>query len=199
MNDPHLLPNQIDLLVDGDAGSTARTMRAHLADCPDCRQRFERAQDAAHAVESLPHFTPRLPFADDVMARVQVIEPWHVALTGSALRLVPTRGPMRVLTTIFTTIGVSLAALAISASALWLALRGDLATWMLSLAFERGRETLVASAGSLVSGALGSDTTALVSGGAWPLALTAGLLTLSLIGAALGFRRLAATARANRS
>lgn len=195
MNDPHLLPNQIDLLVDGDAGFTARTMRAHLADCPDCRQRFERAQDAAHAVESLPHFTPRLPFADHVMAKVQVIEPWHVALTASALRLVPTRGPMRVVTTI----GVSLAALAISAGALWLALRGDLATWMLSLAVERGRETLVAGAGSLVSRALGMDATALASGGAWPLALTAGLVTVSLIGAALGFRQLAATARANRS
>ena len=195
MNDPHLLPNQIDLLVDGDAGFTARTMRAHLADCPDCRQRFERAQDAAHAVESLPHFTPRLPFADHVMAKVQVIEPWHVALTASALRLVPTRGPMRVVTTI----GVSLVALAISAGALWLALRGDLATWMLSLAVERGRETLVAGAGSLVSRALGMDATALASGGAWPLALTAGLVTVSLIGAALGFRQLAATARANRS
>lgn len=195
MNDPHLLPNQIDLLVDGDAGSTARTMRAHLADCPDCRHRFERAQDAAHAVEALPHFTPRLPFADHVMAKVQVIEPWHVALTGSALRLVPTRGPVRVLTTI----GISLAALAISAGALWLALRGDLATWMLSLAFERGRETLVAGARNLGSGVLGTDATTLASGGAWPLALTAGLLTVALIGAALGFRHLAATARANRS
>lgn len=195
MNDPHLLPHQIDLLVDGNAGFTARTMRAHLADCPECRQRFDRAEDAALAVEALPHFTPRLPFADHVMAKVQVTEPWHVAITGSALRLVPTRGPIRVLATI----GVSIVALAISTGTLWLALRGDLATWLLSAAFEGGRETLLASARSLVDRALGTDAATLAGGGAWPLALTAGLLTASLIGAALGFRRLAATARANRS
>lgn len=177
MTDPHLLPNQIDLLVDGHAGFTARPMRAHLDECNDCRMRYDAARRAAEAVEALPHFTPRLPFADNIMAKVQVIEPWHVAVADGAEKLVPPRGPLRTLTIV----GGSIAGLAISGAALWLALRWDLTAWLLSLGLGRIRET------------------ALAQGEIWPLAVTAGTTLVFAIAAALGFRRLAATSRAHRS
>jgi len=196
MNDPHLLPNQIDLLVDGDAGFTARPMRAHLAECADCRRRFEAAQRAADAVEALPHFTPRLPFADQVMSKVQVIEPWHVAVEESARAFVPPRGPMRVLAIV----GGGMTALLITGGVLWLSLRWDLASWLLNVGFERGRALAAASATSLATGALGADVSAtLASGSPWTLLLMAGLGFVALLAAGLGFRRLAAAARAKRS
>lgn len=196
MTDPHLLPNQIDLLVDGHAGFTARPMRAHLDDCDDCRARYDAARRAAEAVEALPHFTPRLPFADNIMAKVQVTEPWHVAVADGAERMVPPRGPLRALTIV----GGSFVAFAISGAALWFALRWDLTSWLFNLGFERFRETVLAGAGSLAASALGAPASAaLARGETWPLAVTAGTTLLFAIGAALGFRRLAATSRAHRS
>lgn len=192
----HLLPNEIDLLVDGESGFGVAPLRAHLAECGDCRTRFETLRAVAESVETLPHFTPRLRFADDVMAKVQVIEPWHVAVVESARRLVPRSAPMRILAAA----GAGAIAVVVSGSAVWLSFRADLATWALNTFADRGRETLVAGAGEVAARALGSDATAAIaSGGSTSLLLTSGILALVAIGAALGFRRLAATARATRS
>jgi hypothetical protein len=195
MEHRHLLPNEIDLLVDGDAGFGVAPLRAHLAECRECRERHDELRRVAETVEALPHFTPNLRFADGVMARVQVVEPWHVAATEYALRLVPTSTPMRVLVGV----GAGVAAMTISGSAAWLAFRGDLAGWVVNLFIDRTRQTLVTGAGEVAAGALGADaTTALASGGMATLGLTSAVLALAAIGAVLGFRRLAATARADR-
>jgi len=196
MEHRHLLPNEIDLLVDGDAGFGVAPLRAHLAECRECRERCDELRLVAETVEALPHFTPNLRFADRIMAQVQVVEPWHVAATEYATRLVPASTPMR----LFLGAGAGAAALAISGSAAWLAFRGDLAGWMASLFIDRTRQTLVTGAGEVAAGALGADaTTALASGGLATLGLTSAVLALAAIGAVLGFRRLAATARAHRS
>jgi hypothetical protein len=195
MEQRHLLPNEIDLLVDGDAGFGVAPLRAHLAACGDCRERHDALRRMADAVEALPHFTPKLRFADGIMAQVQVVEPWHVAVTEYAKRLVPASTPMRVLAGA----GIGIVALAVSGSAAWLAFRGDLAGWVVNLFIDRTRQTLVTGAGEVAAGALGADaTTALASGGLATLGLTSAVLALTAIGAVLGFRRLAATARADR-
>lgn len=196
MTHRHLLPNEIDLLVDGDAGFGLAPLRAHLAECDDCRARYDELRIVAEAVDALPHFTPKLRFSDGIMANVQIVEPWHVALVESARRLVPASTPMRVVAGV----GAGLAAVTISGSAAWLAFRGDLAGWVVNLFVDRTRETLVAGAGEVAANALGADATStLAAGGVGTLAITGAVLTVAAVGAVLGFRRLAATARANRS
>lgn len=195
MNHRHLLPNEIDLLVDGDAGFGVGPLRAHLAECDDCRARYDELRIVADALESLPHHTPSLRFSDSVMAKVQVIEPWHVALTESAKRLVPASTPMRVLAGV----GAGVAAVTISGSAAWLAFRGDLAGFVLNLFVDRTRESIVAGASEVAASALGADATAtLASGGPAMAALSAAVLAVTAVGAVFAFRRLAATARATR-
>jgi hypothetical protein len=195
MNHRHLLPNELDLLVDGETGFGVVPLRAHLDECADCRGRYEALREVSVSVETLPHFTPKLRFADEVMAKVQVIEPWHVAVVESARRLVPKSAPMRVLAGV----GAGAMAIVISGGSLWLAMRADLASWAFSIFADRSRASFVAGAGEVATSALGSDATAAIaSGGATSLLLTSGILALVAIGAALGFRRLAATARATR-
>jgi len=196
MNHRHLLPNEIDLLVDGDAGFGVAPLRAHLSECDDCRARFDELRIVAEAVDSLPHFTPKLRFADGIMQNVQIVEPWHVALSESVKRLVPSSAPMRLLAGA----GAGLAAVTISGSAAWLAFRGDLAGWVVNLFIDRTRQGIVAGAGEVAAGALGSEAaTTLAAGGLPTLAIVGSVLTLAAVGAVLAFRRLAATAAANRS
>lgn len=196
MTQRHLLPNEIDLLVDGDAGFGVAPLRAHLAECDDCRARYDELRTVAEAIDALPHFTPSVRFADAVLAKVQVVEPWHVALTESATRLVPSSTPMRVLAGI----GAGIAAVTISGSAAWLAFRGDLAGWVVNLFLDRTRQGIVTGAGEVAAGALGAEATAALASGGLPVLLTTtAVLAIAAIGAVLGFRRLAATARAARS
>lgn len=193
MDHRHLLPNEIDLLVDGDAGFGVAPLRAHLDDCGECRARVEELRLVANALDALPHFAPRHQFADGVMAKVQVIEPWHVALAESAKRLVPESPSMRVLAGV----GAGLAAVTVSGSALWLGFRADLATWAFNLFLDRGRETVLAGAGEVAAGALGA-TASTAGSSLGVLAIGTLLLAASALGAVAGFRRLAATARAKR-
>lgn len=196
MTHRHLLPNEIDLLVDGDAGFGLAPLRAHLAECVECRARYDELRIVAEAVDALPHFTPKLRFADGIMANVQIVEPWHVALTESVQRLIPASTPMRVVAGV----GASLAAVTVSGSAAWLAFRGDLAGWVVNLFVDRTRESLVTGAGSVAANALGAEATStLAAGGLGMLAVTGAVLTVAAVGALFAFRRLAATARANRS
>ncbi len=195
MDHRHLLPNEIDLMVDGDAGFGVAPLRAHLAECGDCRARVDELRAVAGALDALPHFTPRRQFADSVMGKVQVIEPWHVAAVETAKRFVPASTPMRLLAGT----GAGVAAVAISGSAVWLAFRADLAAWAFGLFLDRGRETVLSGAGEVAAGALGAGATgATAAGGLTMLAIGTVVLAATALGAAAGFRRLAATARAKR-
>ncbi len=195
MNDPHLLPDQIDLLVDGDAGPDVTALRSHLDGCEPCRARYDAARRSAEAVEALPHFTPRLPFADQIMSKVERREPWHETVAARATRLVPPRGPLRLVSML----GAGVGALGISAVAFWMLLRWDLTAWLVNLGIEQGRRVAVAGVSGFAAEALGAPASAaLARGELWPVLLTVALLALSVLLAGLGFRRLAATARAKR-
>lgn len=197
MNHRHLLPNEIDLLVDGDvnAGFGVAPLRDHLDECDDCRSRVDELRAVADLLDSLPHHTPRLQFADKVMQNVQVIEPWHVALTDSAKSLLPSSTSGRALVGA----GAGVAAVAVSGSAVWLAFRADLATWAFNLFLDRGRDSVLSGAGEIAAGALGSDAAvALAQGGGSAIAIGTVLLAASAVAAVAGFRRLASTARVKR-
>lgn len=183
----HLLPNEIDLLVDGDAGFGVAPLRAHVDACDECRVQVEAVRAVASRLDAIPHFSPRLGFADRVMTNVQVIEPWHVALTETAARLIPESAPMRVLALA----GAAIATMTISGSALWLAFRADLAVWSYGVVLERGREGFVAALADVIAAALAATGTGVAT-----LGLVSAVLAGTTIGAVFGFRRLAAAARA---
>lgn len=188
MHHRHLLPNELDLLVDGDSGFGLAPLRAHVESCSDCRARLSELQAIVGQLDRLPHFAPRHGFADRVMRDVQVIEPWHVALVESAKRLVPERTGMRILAAA----GASLAATTVSGAAVWMAFKADLLGWSAGAALEQGGR---GAWGSVAAGARAMAGT-LVDGTA--IAASSAALAGSAIIAILAFRRLAAAARANR-
>lgn len=189
MQHRHLLPQELDLLVDGDVSFGLAPLRAHAESCDDCRAQLDDLRAIAAQLDTLPHFVPRHGFADRVMSQVQVIEPWHVALLGQARSLVPQSTGMRALAAV----GAGLVATAISGSTLWLAFRADLLAWSYGSIVNQGSKGLwtgiAATARELVS----------VRADLGVVALGTAALALTALGAVMAFRRLAATARAHRS
>ena len=189
MNHRHLLPQELDLLVDGDVGFGVTPLRAHVESCDDCRGRLDELRAVAARLDALPHFVPRHGFADRVMSQVQVIEPWHVALTEQARAFVPQSTAVRVLAAV----GAGLVATTISGSALWLAFRADLLSWSYGSIVDQGSKGLWAGLAATTRELVSSRTDVGV------LALGGAALTVTAVGAVVAFRRLAVTARANRS
>ena len=195
MQHRHLLPNEIDLLLDSEVGFGVAPLRTHIDECAECRTRVDDARRIVDALDRIPRFAPAPSFANRVMAQVQVIEPWHVALSSAAMRLVPRTTGMRV---VFAT-SASLVAVAFSTAAVWLAFRGDVAMYVGGLASERVRATLTSVAGSFIGTVLGSGAVdAIGSSGAAAVAVGAGVLLLAGGSAALGLRAVALASRRSR-
>ncbi|HLA89392.1 MAG TPA: hypothetical protein VJL28_03040 [Gemmatimonadaceae bacterium] len=192
MRHRHLLPNELDLLLDGEAGFGIAPLAAHVEECPACRARLADARLVVDALEALPHFAPTLRFADQVMAEVQIVEPWYAAPLEAFRRIVPQSRPMRVVTATSATV----AAATMSALALWLALRADAALYLFGLVTDRARGVMVSGAAALAGQLLGQPgLDAIRSGSVGSLALGAGLLLAAVGGATFGFRALATAAR----
>jgi hypothetical protein len=195
MNHRHLLPNEIDLLLDGEVGFGVAPLRAHVDACEDCQARLARSRKIVDALEDLPHFTPTVRFADRVMAQVQIVEPWHVAMLETARRFVPQSSSMRTLMTAT----ASAVALALTSGAVWLALHADLAAYSFNLAAGRARSALMDGAASIIGTAFGqSGLDALRSSGLRGLALGTGVMVVAVGGAAFGLRALATSKNSRR-
>ncbi len=192
MNHRHLLPNEIDLLVDGEAGFGVAPLRAHILECRDCRERLDEARVVVDALESLPHFAPDSRLADRVMAQVPVFVPAHVAARDSVRGWLPQSAAAR---------GAALAAGTTVAGALtlamiWLATRGDAVLFMSGLLGERIRGAVVMGARELVLALLGeSALTALQATGAVGASLVLFGFLLTAVGTVAGIRRLATAGR----
>jgi anti-sigma factor RsiW len=193
VNHRHLLPNEIDLLVDGELGFGVAPLKAHVESCPQCRAELEEARRVADALESLPHHAPSFGFTDKVMSQVPVFVPWHVAARESLARLAPASRPLRVLAMG----GGALTATLITLMLGWLWTRGDLLMITTGLFGERVREALVTGARDLAAVVLGEQfLVALQQSGAVGVALAmagflgAAVLTLAGLKAlTLGSRR----------
>jgi hypothetical protein len=192
----HLLPNEIELILDGEEGFGITQLKAHLRDCAPCRASLDEARAVVEALDHLPHFSPSPQFAPKLMARVQVFEPWHVAALDSARRWLPQSRPLRVVA------GVMAAsmALAVSLGAVFLATRFDQVLFFGTLAASRGREALVAGLGDTVA-ALFGDAALDALRTAGPMGMTIGLTAFLVVvaGAALGLRALATASRRRRA
>jgi hypothetical protein len=136
VNHRHLLPNEIDLLVDGEGGFGLAPLRAHVRDCSACRAELGEAQRLARGLEELPHFAPSVGLAGRVMAQVPVFVPWHVAAQDTVARWMPESRRLRVAAL---AVGTSAATL-LTVAALWVVTQADLLALTLWLAGERVRE-----------------------------------------------------------
>ena len=192
MNHRHLLPNEIDLLVDGEAGFGVAPLRAHIDECAECRMRFDDARIVVDALEALPHFAPDSRLADRVMAQVPVFVPAHVAARDSVARWLPQPGPARVAAAaIFTS-----AAGVLTLGLIWLATQGDAAVFMTGLLGDRLRGAVVGAARDLAVSLLGeSALAALQATGAIGVSLLLAGFVLTAFGTVAGIRRLAAAGR----
>jgi hypothetical protein len=135
--DRHLLPDEIDQLLDGDAGPGVATLEAHVRGCGRCRSELDDERRLIDAMEHLPRLGPSSRFSSQVMARVYVFEPWHVTLRDSVerwgARLTPSSRPVRVLAG---AAAVSVAAV-VSVACVWLVTHLDLVFFTVALLRER--------------------------------------------------------------
>jgi hypothetical protein len=188
MTHRHLLPNEIDLLVDGEAGFGVAPLRAHILECADCRERLEDARVVVDALESLPHFAPDSRLADRVMARVPVFVPAHVAARDSVSRWLPQSPAARMAAVAAASTVAGLFTVAV----LWLAMRGDAVLFMSGLLGDRIRSAVVGAARDMVLALLGeSALAALQATGAVGASLLVFGFLLTALGTVAGIRRLA--------
>lgn len=192
MNHRHLLPNEIDLLVDGEAGFGVAPLRAHVDECAECAERFEDALFVTQALEELPHFAPDARLADRVMARVPVFVPAHVALRNSVARWTPQSALARIVSLVL----VGSTAGAFSLGILWLATQGDVVMFATELLGSRLRSAVLMAARDFTVIVLGEPALAqLQATGPIGASLLAGAFVLTAIGTVAGLRRLSVAGR----
>jgi hypothetical protein len=195
MNPPHLASEDIDFLLDGDEGFGSHPLRKHLEACAECRARLESARAVNALLEHLPHTSPAPGFADSVMSRVNVFEPWYITLAGAVRNVIPRTRPVRALVAA----GAGIAAVTVSALAIWISLRLDLAVYAAQLGWTRIQTLVATGAGSVVSATLGEPALAVLrSGGIMTILLSLAGFVLLLAVATLGVRGLVTVARRRR-
>jgi hypothetical protein len=192
VNHRHLLPNEIDLLVDGEGGFGLAPLRAHVRDCATCRAELEEAREIADRLEELPHFAPRVGLADRVMAQVPVFVPWHVAARDFVGRWAPEARPLRVAAL---TVGTAVASM-LTIATLWLVTQADLLALATGLAGERAWGLVGEAARELAAALFGKQFLVLLQQTGM---IGAGLAALGFVTAATvavaGLRALASSSR----
>ncbi|HTK47350.1 MAG TPA: hypothetical protein VL328_05135 [Gemmatimonadaceae bacterium] len=179
MNHRHLLPDEIDLLVDGEAGFGVAPLRAHVTECDDCRARLEDARLVVDALEALPHFAPDSRLADRVMAQVPVFVPAHVAARDSVTRWLPQSAPARIAAAVA---GTSVAGL-LTLAMVWLASRGNAVMFVTGLFTDRLQRLVLGTVRDVALALLGESAVAAIQASG-TLGVT--LLVLGFLGTAVG-------------
>ena len=193
MNHRHLLPNEIDLLLDEESGFGVQPLREHVRGCPDCRARLDTAKRVASVLSEIPLIAPRYGMADRVMAQVPVFVPWHVAARDSVVQWMPTGSAGRLAAAALVGVGGTL----VSGLTLWVATRGDLVSMITGLAGEGAQRAATDAAGDLIVAVLGPQVVALVQQlGSLGVALAMGGFVIASLATVFGLKRVAASSRA---
>ncbi|HXT49207.1 MAG TPA: hypothetical protein VN717_11255 [Gemmatimonadaceae bacterium] len=189
--DRHLLPEEIDLLLDGEVGFGTPPLKAHVRSCVTCSRELESARVLVRTLEHLPHIAPSPLFAGRVMSRVQLFVPWHVALLDTVRGLIPQSRPLRVAAgALFATMAIALTALSV-----WAFTRIDAVLFTADLVVDRARSAAFGALGGALSALLGDAARPLLTGGALGLAAAALLLVVTGAAAATMLRAAAVRAR----
>lgn len=198
MNHRHLLPNEIDLLLDAEeeAGFGVAPLRAHVRECADCRARLDEAEVVVEALEELPLFAPSHRFADRVMAQVPVFVPWHVAARQSVLGWLPRSRPARI--AVFG--GAATVATALTVAMLWVLTQADLVAFTSGVLGSELRVLVSNGIRAFVTAVFGDQVfVAVQHAGAFGLAAAVGAVILAAGGALFGLRSLALASGRRRS
>ena len=192
MQHRHLLPNEIDLLVDGDTGFGVQPLREHVATCRDCRARLNEAQEVVAVLNAMPLFAPRMGLADKVMAQVPVFVPWHVAARDGLRQWVPTSPIARALAAMVIAVVGSL----VSGVTIWAATRGDVLSTLTVVVGEQARASVADAASSVVLTLFGPQMVGVVQQlGPLGLALAGGGFLIASLATVFGLRSIAASGR----
>lgn len=193
MNHRHLLPNEIDLLLDEPSGFGVQPLRGHVQDCPDCRARLDDARQVVGALSRLPLMSPRIGLADRVMAQVPVFEPWHVAARDAVRRWIPVTAAAKALAAVI----VAVVGTLVTGATVWLATRGDLLAALTGAAGESATRAVTNAAGDLIVALFGTQMAAAVQQiGPLGLAFAMAGFVLASLATILGLRLIATSGRA---
>lgn len=192
MHHRHLLPNEIDLLLDEESGFGLQPLREHVRDCADCRARLSEARAVVAALAEVPLLAPRVGLADKVMGQVPVFVPWHVSARDAALRWMPTSQTARVLVAALVAVVGSL----VTGLTLWIATRGDMLALLTGLVGEEARSAATNAAGDVVVALFGPQVVGAVQQvGPLGIALAAGGFLVASLATVLGLRLIATSSR----
>jgi hypothetical protein len=158
VNHRHLLPEEIDLLVDQEVGFGVSPLKAHVRECADCRARVDEARFVVDAIEHLPHFAPNHDFVNKVMAQVPVFVPWHVAARDAVRQWLPQSRPARYAVLGAATSVASLITLAV----LWIATQTDVLVFATGLAGDRLRDIVTQVGRGVIATVFGDQVFAAV-------------------------------------
>ena len=192
----HLLPNEIDLLVDGEMGFNVAPLRDHAATCAECQARVAEGRIVVEALERLTHIAPSHMFAERVMKRVEVFEPWHVSARDTVKRFVPRSRAARAIGAVM----AASIAVVLTLGTVWMFANADLMVVGFDILGQRLRAGTISTLGSVLGTLFGPATfEALRAAG--PLALVAATGTLLAVaaGVAVGMRFVVGAASRRRS
>jgi hypothetical protein len=196
MNHRHLLPDEIDLLLDDEVGFGVAPLKAHLRDCADCQAQVDEARAIVDALEDLPHFAPSHSFADRVMSQVPVFVPWHVSMRETALHWLPRSKSARV------SVGVVATAMAFvfTLAILWVGSQADVVALASGAAGDRIQGLVLSVGRSILATVFGDQMFAIIAR-AGTIGIAAALLGLmtAAAGSVVGLRALAAVSSRRRA
>lgn len=188
MKHRHLLPTEIDLLLDDEEGFGVAPLKAHIRECPDCAARLEDARLVTDSIEELEHFAPSFSFADSVMAEVPVFVPWHVAARDTVRGWMPESRPARVAALAL----ASSVASVLTVGILWIASQTDLLVFATGIGGSRLREMIMDGGREAMVTLFGSQTLALASqAGTIGMVLLFGGFLATVATATFGLQRIA--------
>lgn len=196
MLDRHLLPDEVELLLDDEAGFGIGALRAHVEACGECQARIAVERELVELLEHVPHLAPAGAFHDRVLSQVRVVGPWHVSAMDTLRRFVPPPGPWRTLIGA----GLTCAGIIIATALAWIALRFDEAVYTGQLLVSHAQSALITAAGGAVDLVFGDAAAGVLRVAGVPAAVTA-LAAIGATGlaATLGLRGLVVVARRRRS
>lgn len=171
----HLLPEEIDQLLDGEVGFGTAPLKQHVRTCAECRAELESARVLVNQLEQLPHFTLSPRFSEEVMEHVHVFVPWHVALADSVRAFIPQQRRWR------TAAWTSVAALAsvLLLVSLWVVTRLDAVLFAVELGVDRVRAAGAWAFSNVVVSLFG-DTAAQALSASGPAGIAVALLVTVL-------------------
>jgi len=187
----HLLPEEIDLLLDGEVGFGTPPLKAHVRSCTVCSKELEGARALVRQLEHLPHIAPSPLFAGRVLSRVQLFVPWHVALVDSVRGLIPQSRALRFAAAgFFATIAVVLTTVSV-----WAFSRLDAVMFTADFVLDRMRTAAFGAVANGLSALFGDAARPLLANGVMGLATAALLLVVTAAAAAAMIRVAAVRAR----